>query len=68
MSEVGSQVGVVRVVELGGHLRNGDRRILPEPLCRFLEPVASDHCEWGQADVLLTEALQTSDGSRRLAS
>jgi len=29
-----------RVVELGGHLRNGDGRILPEPLCRFLEPVA----------------------------
>lgn len=54
-------MGVVRVVELGGHLRNGDGRILPEPLCRLLEPVASDHCEWGQADVLLTEALETSD-------
>ncbi len=28
LSEVGSQVGVVRVVERGGHLRNGDR---PDP-------------------------------------
>ena len=54
-------MGVVRVVELGGHLRNGDGRILPKPLCCLLEPVASDHCEWGQADVLLTEALETSD-------
>jgi len=49
-SEVGGQVGVVRVVELDGHLRNGDGRILPEPLCRLLEPVASDHCEWKQAN------------------
>ena len=39
-SEVGGQERMVRVVELGGHLRNGDGRILPEPLCRFLEPVA----------------------------
>lgn len=54
-------MGVVRVVEFGGHLRNGDGRILPKPLCRLLEPVASDHCEWGQADVLLTEALETAD-------
>lgn len=55
-------MGVVRVVELGGHLCNGDGRILPEPLRRLLKPIASDHGEWGQADVLLTQALQTSDG------
>ena len=52
---------MVRVVELSGHLRNGTGRILPKPPCRLLEPVASDHCEWGQADVLLTEALETAD-------
>ena len=50
MSEVGSQVGVVRVVELGGHLRNSDGRILSKPLCYLLEPVASDHGEWRQAN------------------
>ena len=55
-------MGVVRVVEFGGHLCNGDGRILPEPLRRLLKPIASDHGEWGQADVLLTQALQTSDG------
>ena len=54
-------MGVVRVVELGGHLRNGDGRILPEPLCRLLEPVAVGSLRV-QTDVLLAEALETSDG------
>ena len=52
---------MVGVSELGGHICNGKRRILPEPLRRFLKPVAPDHGEWGQADELLSEALQTSD-------
>ncbi len=35
MSEVGRQVGAVGVSELCGHIRNGERRILPEPLRRL---------------------------------
>ena len=67
MSEVGRQVGAVGVSELCGHIRNGERRILPEPL-RRLGQSAHPELDRGQDRSIKMQFLDARCGSpqRRL--